>query len=79
MDTGLWLAYAAAAAALLFLPGPDWAFMLATSVRQSRVTPAVAGLTIGYVILALVVAARIGPLIANLPAALVAVTVAGAA
>lgn len=79
MDAARWLAYVAVAGALLVLPGPDWAFMIAAGVRQSRITSAVAGLTTGYVILSFVVAAGIGPLIMTLPSALVVVTVGGAA
>lgn len=78
MDMGLWLAFIAATGALLLLPGPDWAFMLATGTRQPRIVPPVAGLTIGYVILSLVVATGLGPLIAAVPAALITVTLAGA-
>lgn len=78
MDMGLWLAFIAATGALLLLPGPDWAFMLATGARQPRIVPPVAGLTIGYVILSLVVATGLGPLIAAVPAALITVTLAGA-
>lgn len=78
MDMGLWLAFIAATGALLLLPGPDWAFMLATGARQPRIVPPVAGLTIGYVILSLVVATGLGPLIAAVPAAPITVTLAGA-
>lgn len=78
MDPSGVLAYAGAAVALLALPGPDWAFMVDVGARGRRTTPAVAGLALGYVLMALVVAAGIGPLIAASPVALVIVTVGGA-
>lgn len=67
-----------AAGALLFLPGPDWAFMLANGARQRRTASGVTGLTTGYVILALVVALGIGPLVTAVPLALVVIACAGA-
>lgn len=79
MDPSLWIAFAGAAAALLVLPGPDWAFMIAVGARRGQLAPAVTGLTIGYVVLTLVVAAGLGPLVAASPTLLGAVTVAGAA
>jgi threonine/homoserine/homoserine lactone efflux protein len=78
LDVTLWLAYIVAAGALLFLPGPDWAFMLANGARQRRTAPGVTGLTMGYVILALVVALGIGPLVTAVPVALVVIACAGA-
>lgn len=78
MDAGLWLTFLVAATALLILPGPDWAFMLASGVRGGGVAAPVLGLSIGYVVVAFVVAAGIGPLIAAVPLALTAVTLVGA-
>jgi threonine/homoserine/homoserine lactone efflux protein len=78
VDLTALIAYACAAAALLWLPGPDWAFMVAVGTRERLVAPAVTGLAIGYVLMALVVAAGVGPLVAAAPAALVVITILGA-
>lgn len=78
MDRSQLLAYVGAAAALLLLPGPDWAFMMQTSARGRQLAPAVLGLALGYVLMALLVAAGLGPLIAASPAALGVITCLGA-
>jgi len=72
------MAYACAAAALLWLPGPDWAFIVAVGTRERLVAPAVTGLAIGYVLMSLVVAAGVAPLVAAAPGALTVITVLGA-
>lgn len=43
MDAGLRLTFLVAATALLILPGPDWAFMLAAGVRRSGIAPPMIG------------------------------------
>ena len=77
MNTALFLAFVAATAALLMLPGQDWAFMLSTALRGRHIAAATIGLTTGYVILTFVLAAGLGPIVAQAPWALVAVTLAG--
>ena len=37
MDAQLWLTFLVAATALLIMPGPDWAFMLASGLRGGGV------------------------------------------
>lgn len=77
MNTALFLAFVAATAALLMLPGQDWAFMLSTALRGRHIAAATIGLTTGYVVLTFVLAAGLGPIVAQAPWALVAVTLAG--
>lgn len=80
MDPAAVMAYLVAATALVLLPGPDWAFMLAVgSSRERRAVPAAAGLAAGYVVMALAVAAGVAPLVATAPLALVVIALAGAA
>lgn len=78
VDVSALIAYVGAAVALLWLPGPDWAFVLAVGTRERVVVPAAAGLALGYVLMALVVAAGVAPLVAAAPGALVAITIVGA-
>lgn len=78
MDLSILIAFAVAATALVWLPGPDWAFVVAAGTRERVVAPAVTGLVIGYVLMAIAVAAGIAPLVAAVPTALVVITVAGA-
>jgi threonine/homoserine/homoserine lactone efflux protein len=78
VDQTALLAYLVAASALMVLPGPDWAFVVAVGSRERVVVPVAVGLGMGYVLMALVVAAGVGPLVAAAPAALVVIAVAGA-
>jgi threonine/homoserine/homoserine lactone efflux protein len=73
------LGFAAVAFTLIAVPGPDWAYILAAGVRDHVVLPAVAGLALGYALITLVVVIGVGPLVTNVPFALTALTVAGAA
>lgn len=78
MDSAALAAYLVAATALMWLPGPDWAFILAVGSREGVAVPAAAGLAVGYVVMALAVAAGVAPLVAAAPLALVVIAVAGA-
>jgi threonine/homoserine/homoserine lactone efflux protein len=81
MDPSLLLAFTAVAAALVVLPGPDWALVLATGLRASGrgLPPTIGGLALGYVVLTGAVAAGVAPLVAAAPVALTVLTVVGAA
>jgi threonine/homoserine/homoserine lactone efflux protein len=71
--------FVAVASALIVLPGPDWALVLASGLNaRSTVIPAVTGLAMGYVFLTLVVAGGIASLVAANPAALTVLTFVGA-
>lgn len=80
MEASVLVAFTAVAAAMVVLPGPDWALVLAAGTREggAMVVPTVGGLALGYVLLTGVVAAGVGPLVAAAPMALVVLTVVGA-
>jgi threonine/homoserine/homoserine lactone efflux protein len=78
MRSGSVLAFWGVAVLLIVVPGPDWAFTLASGLRDRVVYPAVGGLMIGYTILTAVVAAGVGALVARNPVVLTVLTVAGA-
>lgn len=80
MDVSALVAFTAVAAAMVGLPGPDWALILAAGSRAGGavVAPTVGGLALGYVLLTSVVAAGVGPLVAAAPETLVVMTVVGA-
>ena len=78
MELSAVLGFAALALTLIAVPGPDWAYVLAAGARDHVVTPVVGGIMIGYALITAVVVAGIGPLMAAVPMALVALTVAGA-
>jgi len=59
-------------------PGADWAYAISAGLR-GRVLAAVAGLLSGHLLATVVVAAGVGAILAALPLALTALTLAGAA
>jgi threonine/homoserine/homoserine lactone efflux protein len=65
------------AAALIIVPGPDWAFTISAGLRGGSVVAAVGGLAIGYAAISGVVAAGVGAVVARTPAVLTGLTVAG--
>ncbi|WHT15678.1 LysE family translocator [Crossiella sp. CA-258035] len=71
------LAFWAVAALLIAVPGADWAFAIAAGLRRQALAAAT-GITLGYLAMTAVVAAGLGLLITSTPAALTALTVAGA-
>jgi threonine/homoserine/homoserine lactone efflux protein len=78
MSPAALLAFWAVVFLLIVVPGPDWAYTLASGLRDRTVYPAVAGLVIGYLVLTAVVAAGLGVLVTSHPAGLTAITVVGA-
>lgn len=72
--TGFWLL----SLLLTMVPGADWAYAIASGLRDRSVLPAVAGLLTGYVALAAIVAAGVAGLVARWPLLLTALTVTGA-
>ncbi|RDI54389.1 LysE family translocator [Nocardia mexicana] len=63
---------------LIVVPGPDWAFVLASGARDRRVIPAVAGLLLGYLGLTILVAAGVGAAVGRSAPLLTGLTLAGA-
>jgi threonine/homoserine/homoserine lactone efflux protein len=79
MDPVLVAAFAGVALTLIAVPGPDWAFILAAGARDHIVIPAVLGLVVGYTLITGAVVVGVGPLVAAWPAALLVLTLLGAA
>jgi threonine/homoserine/homoserine lactone efflux protein len=73
------LAFWGLAFVLIVVPGPDWAFVLASGARDHIVLPAVSGLMTGYALLTVIVAAGIGSLVAHTPSLLTGLTAIGSA
>jgi len=78
MDLTALTAFIGVVALALVIPGPDWVFLLAAGARGARVSSAVGGLMIGYVILSIAAAVGLGAVIATVPFALTVVAVVGA-
>ena len=62
---------------LVIVPGADWAFTINAGLRGGSVVVAVSGIALGYVGMTVVVAAGLGALVAESPAALTGLTIAG--
>lgn len=79
MDAALILTFWGAAALLMLVPGPDWAFILGVGASGRRVIPSVLGLMIGYTLMTGLVSLGLAALLAAVPQAMNAITVIGAA
>jgi len=64
---------------LVVTPGADWAYVIATGLRERSVLPAVTGLVAGYAGHTLLVVAGLAVIVATTPGVLTALTVLGAA
>ncbi len=78
MNPSLLLAFWTVAFLLIVVPGPDWAFVIASAARDHVVVPAVSGLMLGYSLLAGLVAAGVGAVVGQSPLLLTALTTVGA-
>ncbi|MEU0655483.1 LysE family translocator [Streptomyces albogriseolus] len=78
MGTTTLAAFLAVDLLLVFTPGADWAYAISAGLRGRSVVPAVTGLIAGHLAYALVAVAGLAVLVASSPAALTALTVAGA-
>ncbi|XIE81512.1 LysE family translocator [Streptomyces sp. SBR177] len=78
MDTTTLAAFLAVDLLLVFTPGADWAYAISAGLRGRSVVPAVTGLIVGHAAYALVAVAGLAVVVASYPAALTALTVAGA-
>ncbi|NUK53245.1 LysE family translocator [Streptomyces lunaelactis] len=78
MDTTTLAAFLVVDLLLVFTPGADWAYAISAGLRERSVTPAVIGLVAGHAAYALVAVAGLAVIVASSPAALTALTVAGA-
>ncbi|TYR64643.1 LysE family translocator [Streptomyces parvus] len=78
MDATTLAAFLAVDLLLVFTPGADWAYAISAGLRGRSVAPAVTGLVAGHAAYALVAVAGLAVIVASSPAALTALTVAGA-
>lgn len=78
MSAGALTAFWAVSLLLVLVPGADWAYVIASGLRDRSVLPAVGGLLGGYVVLTVVVASGIATLIARSPVVLTVLTTLGA-
>ncbi|MFE7108101.1 LysE family translocator [Streptomyces sp. NPDC057575] len=78
MDTTTLAAFVTVDLLLVFTPGADWAYAISAGLQGRSVVPAVTGLIAGHAAYALVAVAGLAVIVARSPAALTALTVAGA-
>ncbi|KZE94839.1 hypothetical protein AVP42_00766 [Agromyces sp. NDB4Y10] len=63
---------------MVVLPGPDWAYLIASGMRERSVLPSLAGILLGYLATVAAVALGVGAAVAALPGFIVALTFAAA-
>lgn len=78
MDTQLLLAAAVMMTLMVVLPGPDWAFLIASGMRERSIVPSLAGILTGYLVTVAAVAIGVGAVVAALPGFIVGLTFAAA-
>ncbi|MEF3402307.1 LysE family translocator [Agromyces sp. CCNWLW203] len=79
MNTQLLLACWAMMTFMVLVPGPDWAYIIASGLRDRSILPALSGILIGYLAAVFAVAVGVGAAVAALPWVLIALTFAAAA
>lgn len=62
---------------LVMVPGADWAFTIGAGLQEGSVGSAVGGILLGYVGMTAVVAGGVGALVAESPATMTGLTIAG--
>lgn len=77
MATAAILAFWGTALLLIIAPGLDWVFTLSCVLQGRSVLAATAGLTIGYTLMTVVVAAGAGTLLSRSPLALTVLSIVG--
>lgn len=63
---------------MVLVPGPDWAYIMASGTQDRTIVPALGGILIGYLAAVAAVAAGVGAAVAALPWVLVGLTFAAA-
>lgn len=79
MTFSVFVAFWAVSILFVITPGADWAYAISAGLKGRVVIPAVGGLLSGHLLATVIVAAGVGTLVVNHPAALSALTVIGAA
>jgi threonine/homoserine/homoserine lactone efflux protein len=64
---------------MVLVPGPDWAYIIASGLRDRSILPALSGILIGYLAAVLAVAVGVGAAVAAMPWVLIGLTFAAAA
>ncbi|KQZ11571.1 lysine transporter LysE [Agromyces sp. Root1464] len=64
---------------MVLVPGPDWAYIIASGLRDRSILPALSGILIGYLAAVVAVAVGVGAAVAAMPWVLVGLTFAAAA
>ena len=78
VDTQLLLAAAVMMTLMVLLPGPDWAYLIASGMRERSIVPSLAGILVGYLVTVAAVAVGVGAVVAALPGFIVGLTFAAA-
>lgn len=73
------LAFWAVSMVVVLTPGADWAYTINAGIRYRSPMPAIAGIVVGYLLAASVVAAGVGALVMSAPSAMSVLTLVGAA
>ncbi|MBM7831695.1 threonine/homoserine/homoserine lactone efflux protein [Agromyces cerinus] len=79
MNTQLLLACWAMMTFMVLVPGPDWAYIIASGLRDRSILPALSGILIGYLAAVAAVAVGVGAAVAAMPWVLSGLTFAAAA
>ena len=79
MNTQLLLACWAMMTFMVLVPGPDWAYIIASGLRDRSIVPALSGILIGYLAAVVAVAVGVGAAVAAMPWLLSGLTFAAAA
>ncbi|RXZ49545.1 LysE family translocator [Agromyces fucosus] len=64
---------------MVLVPGPDWAYIIASGLRDRSILPALSGILIGYLAAVVAVAVGVGAAVAAMPWVLIGLTFAAAA
>lgn len=78
MDVQLLLACSVMMTLMVLLPGPDWAYLIASGMRERSIVPSLAGILVGYLVTVAAVAIGVGAVVAALPGFIVGLTFAAA-
>jgi threonine/homoserine/homoserine lactone efflux protein len=79
VDTQLLLACWGMMTLMVLLPGPDWAYILASGTHDRSLLPSLGGILLGYLAAVIAVAVGVGAAVAALPWVLIALTFTAAA
>ncbi|MGW9629583.1 LysE family translocator [Agromyces sp. NPDC055520] len=79
MNAQLLLACWAMMTFMVLVPGPDWAYIIASGLRDRSILPALAGILLGYLAAVAAVAVGVGAAVAAMPWVLIGLTFAAAA